>query len=290
MMIYVGIGFILCKKNLITESGIKSFVGLLLYTILPCAIINSFWRDSSSEQTIQMLLVFALSVGLLAISILLSHLFFRKKPIDDFSAAFSNAGFMGVPLISATLGEDKVFYIAWIVAMINIMQWVYGQRLLKKTETKLRVKDVLLTPFTVALLIGIALYLSPLKPPELIKNCISTIASCNSPIAMIILGYYLCRVPLKSVFTTKSAYFTSAVRLLIIPVVSLLFLAIIPGCGIEIKMALLVAACTPVGSNVAVYAQKLDLDYSRSVILVCQSTLFCIITIPLVILLSTVVF
>lgn len=67
MMIFIGIGYILCKKNLITESGIKSFVNLLLYIILPCAIINSFWRDSSPEQTRQMLLAFALSIGLMAI-------------------------------------------------------------------------------------------------------------------------------------------------------------------------------------------------------------------------------
>lgn len=290
MMIYICIGFILCRKKLLSESGTKAFVNLLLYIILPCAIVSSFWRESDREQTAQMLLSFAVSAGLVAISVVLSHLFFKTRPISNFSAAFCNVGFMGVPLISMTLGADSVFYIAGIVAIMNIMQWVYGQRLLSGTGTPLRVRDLLLTPCTLALLIGLAVYFSPVKPPALIKDCISAIAGCNSPIAMIILGSYLCKVPLRSIFTTGSAYLTSAVRLIVIPLVSLLFLALVPNCPAEMKMALLIAACTPVGSNVAVYAQKLDLDYSGSVVLICQSTILCVVTMPAVILLSSLFF
>ena len=48
------------------------------------------------------------------------------------------------------------------------------------------------------------------------------------------------------------------------------------------KQALLIAACTPIGSNVAVYAQKLDRDYTYAVQLVCLSTLLSIISMPLI--------
>lgn len=37
---------------------------------------------------------------------------------------------MGVPLITAVLGEHAVFYTAGMVALLNVFQWTYEQRLL----------------------------------------------------------------------------------------------------------------------------------------------------------------
>lgn len=290
MAIYVLIGYILSKTKLMSEEGTKSFANLLIYLILPCAIISSFCREATSEQTVKMLISLGLSVGLIVISVVISHFLFKKKPVDNFSSCFSNVGFMGIPLITATLGGESVFYIAGLVAMMNMMQWIYGQRLLSKEQTKLNVKTLLLNPLSVAFILGLILYFVPFSLPEQVMTCVKAIAGCNSPIAMIILGCYLSKVPFKTIFTSGSAYIATFSRLLLIPVVTALFLAVIPGVDENIRMAMLISACTPVGTNVAVYAQKLGQDYSRAVVLICQSTIFCVVTMPLVILLSAVLF
>ncbi len=53
-------------------------------------------------------------------------------------------------------------------------------------------------------------------------------------------------------------------------------------------MALLLAAACPVGSNVAVYAQLHGKNSSYAVETVVMSTLFSIVTIPLVVFLASV--
>ena len=44
----------------------------------------------------------------------------------------------------------------------------------------------------------------------------------------------------------------------------------------------LIAAATPVGTSTAIFAQKFGQDYERAVCMVCLSTLFSIITMPVV--------
>ena len=62
----------------------------------------------------------------------------------------------------------------------------------------------------------------------------------------------------------------------------LLLLCLVPESWHDMKLALLLAAACPVGSNVAVYAQLHGKDYPYAVETVIISTLLSIVTIPLV--------
>ena len=55
------------------------------------------------------------------------------------------------------------------------------------------------------------------------------------------------------------------------------------------KMALLIVAACPTGSNVAVYAQLYDSDYSYAVETVIISTLLSIVTLPLIVQLAELI-
>ena len=104
----------------------------------------------------------------------------------------------------------------------------------------------------------------------------------NAPIAMIVLGIYLARTKILELFTTRRLYLVSGVRLLLIPVVTLLIFAVLP-VPYMIKITMLIAGAAPVGANVAVYAQLYDEDYAYACQTVTQSTLFSILTLPVVI-------
>ena len=84
-------------------------------------------------------------------------------------------------------------------------------------------------------------------------------------------------------FRRKANYAVSAVRLLVVPLTSVLLLALLPQSMHSMKMALLLAIACPVGSNVAVYAQLYDRDYPYAVETVVISTLFSLLSIPLVV-------
>lgn len=224
------------------------------------------------------------SVFLIALSMGLSRLFLRRSPIEEFSASFCNAGFMGIPLIAMALGDGGIICIAPFVALLNILQWTYGQNLLLG-KRQFSFKMLFLNPLVLALIAGVALYTLALMPPALLRKPIASLAACNAPIAMIILGYYLAELPLRQVFMKKSAWRVSLLRLVVIPLASVLCVAWLPFLKNEAKTALVIAASAPVGINVAVYAELLDCDYQEAVILICHSSILSMITMPLVLLL-----
>lgn len=290
MFLYMAVGFGLFRARLITKEGSASMAHLLLYVVLPSVLIRSFQVDYSPEKARELLISIAVGALLLLAAMLLAHLLLRKNAIDDFGAAFSNAGFMGFPLITALLGADAVFYAAGFVAMLNALQWTYGQYLLSGARADLSLKKIFGSPLVLSLLLGLALFFLRVKLPPLLGSAVSALSGMNAPLAMVILGVYLAQMDVKKALGSREIYLASAVRLILIPLVSwaLLYL-LFPGLSYAMKTAIYIAAMAPVGSNVAVYAQKQGKDYSYAVGLVCISTVLSIVTMPLLILLADIV-
>ena len=91
MFLYMVVGFMLFRRNLITKEGSKSLAHLLLYVILPCVIIRSFLIEKNAENVQMILWSFAGAILVLAIAMAVAFLFFRKRPVDQFGASCSNA-------------------------------------------------------------------------------------------------------------------------------------------------------------------------------------------------------
>ena len=278
MLLFMSCGFILSWKKLITEAGSKALATLLIYLVIPAVVIRSFLTEQTPEKTTALLISIALAVACLAISILISRLLFNKRPIDEFGAEFSNAGFLGVPLISATMGAEYVFYVAVFVALMNIMQWAYGQKRLGMEFKSW--KPMLLNPLVCSLVIGLLLYFIQIPLPSIVTDSISAVTACNSPLAMILLGVYLGQTSPAHVFATRSVWETCLVRVLLVPVATLLLLTLIP-VDANLRLAIFFVAIAPIGSNVSIYAQRANLDHRCATGAVCLSTLLAMVTIPL---------
>ena len=69
----------------------------------------------------------------------------------------------------------------------------------------------------------------------------------------------------------------------------LALLSLLPAAYMEMKMAILIAAACPVGSNVAVYAHLHDRNYPYAVETVVISTILSLISIPLLVALAQMV-
>ena len=231
------------------------------------------------------------------VSILVSRLFFSNKGIEEFASSFCNVGFFDVPLMQATpLGSDGVFYIATVLAFINIGQWTYGVMRItgKPVKEVFSPKKLLLSPFVIATGIGIVLFLTGFGvkmsqieiTKKLVIGVIDGLSVVNTPFAMIIMGVHLAQTDFKSLLTSTSIYMVSLVRLVVIPITLLLVLWAVPSRLLSIKKAVFISDICPVGSNVAVYAELHGKDYSHAVKTVTASTLFSIITTPIFIMLA----
>ena len=284
MFLYMAIGGLLFQKGLITKEGSKSLANLLLYVVLPCVVVKSFCVARTPERTSGLLVSFLAALGILLLAMAVSHLLFQKNPIDDFGAAFSNAGFMGFPLVAAVQGSEAIFYAAGFVALLNALQWTYGQSLLSGDPSYRSLKAVLKNPLVLSLLAGMAIFCLEIPVPAIASDLLAALAALNAPLAMVILGVYLAQTDPKTLFNDPHLYVVAAARLVLIPLLTILVLKLLPAQYAAIATTLVIVAAAPIGSNVAVYAQKLGKDYAYAVRGVCLSTLLSAITMPLLML------
>ncbi len=282
MFLLAGVGYCLFRSGKITPEGNKVLGNLLIHIALPCVIINSFIVERTVERMIGLLVSALGAAVILTISILCSRIFFKKDPIGHFAAAFSNPGFFGIPLILSSIGNDGVFYVAAFIAFLNLLQWTYGVAVMTGKKGTLSLKAVLKAPFMIAIIIGLLLFFTAIPLPGIITKTLGYIKELNTPLAMFTVGVYLAQTSIRKMFVRKSLYAISAVRLLVVPIIVLLLMCLVPESWHDMKLALLLAAACPVGSNVAVYAQLHGKDYPYAVETVIISTLLSIITIPVI--------
>lgn len=283
MLLLAGVGFILFKTGKISQEGSKSLGNILICAVLPCVIVKGFLVERTPERTTGLLISLGAAAVLLGVSVLISRLFFRRDTIAAFGAAFSNPGFFGIPLITAALGSENVFYIAAFIGLLNLLQWTYGVSLMTGKRGALRFSALIRAPFLIAIVIGLILFFTAPPLPSLLTDALGSIAGLNTPLAMFTVGVYLAQANFKQMFTRGRLYAVSAVRLLIIPAVCLLLLWPIPTAWQPVKTALLIAAACPVGSNIAVYAHLHGKDSAYAAQSVVVSTLFSVITLPLLV-------
>lgn len=282
MFLYMGIGYVLKKGKLITDEGARSLSNLLLYVILPSTILYSFSGSTGSRNILPVLYSVVLGAVLLLLSMLLARLFFPHNAVLDFSAAFSNAGFIGIPLIGEVLGTDAVIYAAGMIAILNVLQWTYGQWLLSGDRKEVSAGAVLKNPLLISFVIGLVIFIAGIPLPSVITKALSGLNGMCAPVAMIILGIYLSEIRLREILTDAGGWKCSLVRLLVIPTAAAAILRILCPEDPMIGRSLMLAASAPVGANVAVYAKKLNQDYTLSVRVICLSTVLSIVTIPAV--------
>ena len=291
MFLLAGIGFLLFRCGKITKEGSRTIGNILIYVSLPAVIINGFLVERTAGHVSGLLWSAAVSFVLLLMSVLVSHLVFRKDPIGAFASSFSNPGFFGIPLVIAALGEGAVFYAAPFIALLNIGQWTYGVSRLNGQPVLqgLQPKKLIRAPFVIALLTGIVLFALQPPLPEILRGGLRAVAGLNTPLAMFTVGIYLAQTDLPGMLKHKSLGLISAVRLLAVPLIALLLLALLPESMHEMRTVLLICAACPVGSNVAVYAQLYGKDYPYAVETVVLSTVLSLASIPLVMYLSSLV-
>lgn len=312
MILLAAVGYVMHRCGKISLEGSKTLGNILLYLSLPCVIINSFLVERTPERVTGLFVSALMAACVLALSMLLSRLILGRHAIDNFAGSFANPGFFGVPLIVASVGEGGVFYIAAFIAFLNLLQWTYGVSLLKSSgqdgllpkrrETKPSSQTspgkqaaalgarLMKAPFMIAILTGAFFFLTGVPMPAVLGKCITNIAGLNTSLAMFTIGIYMAQADIPKMFLKPRLYLVSLVRMVIIPAVTVILLLTLPASMRDLKLAVLIAAACPVGSNVAVYAQLHGRNYGYAVETVVISTLFSIVTLPLVVGLAGILF
>ena len=282
MFLLMGIGYLLVRRGLLSDQGTADVGKLLTNVVIPLVLINNLWVERSAQRSQILLVSTGLALVLLLISVAISGLFFRRDGVSAFSAAFSNAGFIGIPLVTGVLGGEAVFGISTMIVLIGVFQYTTGLVMITGDRTRMRPGAIVHNAVVLSVLFGVALYLLGLPKPSLVASVLSSISGLNTPLAMFLLGGYLAQTNLCKVFAVPSNYMVAFVRLLLIPALGTVVLRLIPAGDISLKLALMITAACPAGSLGAIFARQYGGDFERATGQVCISTIFCLITLPVV--------
>lgn len=282
MFLLAGIGALMFRSGKISLEGSKSIGSILVNLSLPAVIINGFLVERTSERITGLLLSALLAAVTLALAILAAWVCFRKDPMAQFAAAFSNPGFFGIPIILSCLDNGAIFYIAAYVAFLNLLQWSYGVSLLTGATENITPKRLLTAPFVIAIEIGAFFFLTGFPVPGILAKAVTHLANLNTPLAMFATGVYLAQTDPKKMVRKAVLYKISVVKLLVVPLLAMVMLALLPKAYFDLKLTLLIAAACPTGTNIAVYAQLHDRDFGYAVETVAVTTILSLLTLPLV--------
>ena len=291
MFVLMAIGFVAYRKQILSNQGTKDIGKLLLNVAIPMIVISNFCVEKSAEKTAELFESALLSFLCMVLSVAFAYLVYHKKDrIAEFSAAFSNAGFIGIPLVQAIFGSGAVFYISVMIVLINVLQWTYGVYTITDDKSVMDFKKIMKNPLILSVGIGIVIYFLNIRLPKIAMDIISSISAINTPLAMIVSGVYLAQSDLLNAMRKKDAWLLSLSRLIVIPLIVMLVFRFLPFGSTAMKLSILLAGACPVGSNVAVFAQQYDKDYRKGVEYVCVSTLLSILALPLVIFVANLLF
>ena len=284
LFLYMLIGWICRKTDLVKAAAQPSFTNFLLYVSIPCMVFQSF----DMEFTMETLYRGASVLTIATISALVSLVFGRyaynwcnprEKCIMKYGTLVSNSGFAGLPVIQDAYGQDGLFLGSLFIIPNRIMMWSAGISLFTDAPLKQRIKNVMLNPGIIAVELGVLRMLFQPAIPQQLNKALSALGAMSTPLGMVIIGMILSGVSPRTVLD-KKAFILVAVRQFLFPLGTLAILRLLGTDLLTLQISVVLTGM-PVGSSTAFLADKYGADAVFASKCVFISTLTSRITSPI---------
>jgi hypothetical protein len=189
---------------------------------------------------------------------------------------------MGLPLITSALGSEATILCVMSLVVFNVANWTYGVVLMGE---KMSLRQALLNPGVIGLVIGLALFLLRISLPSPVLNAVNYMGDLNTPLAMVVIGGQMAGADLAATFRQVRLYFAAAVKLLAMPVLTMLVL--LPfHLDDQLYLTVVILSGCPSAGATSMFAQMCGRDTASAAQLVTLSTLISVVTLPLMTLLA----
>ena len=302
-------GIILRKRKMLPDSAVAALVAVLVYVSQPVLTVSGFMEkdyDPSLLPNMAIVLLGSFVVHLAAY--LVARLAFKAvrgdeetdkaKRASTICTFMGNVGFMGIPVVKALFpnNPEMLIYVAIINVSFNVISWTLGVYTITGDKSNVSVRRAFLNPPTVALVAALPLFFFKAYIPAAvftpIQSCANYLAGMTLPLSMIILGIRLAEIPFGSLFTSPVAYVSSALKLVVVPLVSFALLypihALFPQTDNGVIISIYIAMAMPSAALTLSFAEMFDGDRETAVKTSVITTALSVITIPLLMLLCAV--
>lgn len=290
LFIIMLLGYIVYKLKIVDDAFVKKFTKLVLDVTLPAMILASVLKLTERQPVTDVLICLASAValiavilpaigGLLAVTVRAEP---RTRGLYTFMNTFSNVGFMGFPVIKALCGDVGLFYAAIFNLVFNMAVYSLGVWLMNRGRRNVVrfSPKMLLTPGTFVATLSLVIYFLDIHPPEVITGTIDTVGAMTSPAAMLIIGFSLARIDIKSVFTEWRLYPWTILKQVGVPLLLWYPLTWVIKNPMLLSVTYLMTSM-PVANTSVLFATTYDGDVDLAAKGVFITTLFSLITVPL---------
>ena len=283
------IGYLCAKTNFAGREFTKDASKMVINVFMSATIINSVLVSDarlSGGELLQVMLVLCMSMGvcwiLAAISCRLVGLG-DKAPLFELLIGVMNNMFIALPVVETLFGSQAVFYCSLSCIPFNVLLYTFGIYRLQGGEGKgsVRLKDIFSVPLLATLLALVIFLLHPPVPP-VVKELTSTMAAATMPLSMIVIGSSLGSVSLLDAFKKGKLYLMCAIRLLLCPLLVWLLAGLMTD-DLMLRVTATIIAAAPSGVIVSVLAIQYDRDAVFTSEGILLSTVFSMLTIPLIV-------
>ena len=289
MFILILVGAVCFKLKLLSKETVSQISGFVLKVVNPIVILMAYQREFRADLVRNLGFTFLLSVTAYIIAMLTAYLCIRNKEgretvIERFSCIYSNCGFMGIPLVQAMFDYEGVFYLTAFLTVFNALVWSHGVMQMSGEKSLKSLGKVLRSPAIIAIFLGMILFFARITLPEVLAETLEEIGSLNTPLAMVVAGATIIQTDLLKVFQKPRVFYICFLKLLLIPVLTILAFKLFPF-EKTVEMTVLAAAAAP---SAAICTMQC-LNYHRNAAYASElfgvTTLFSIGTMPLMMIL-----
>jgi malate permease and related proteins len=286
----MGLGFLCARVGILNPERDRGVAALLVKVTLPALIFSAMIRPYESEMLPRVLTLIGVSFAVYAVCILIALAATRvmggpekRRGVYRYALVFSNAGFMGFPVLESLFGGNSVFFgsvynIAFQVLAFSVGVIMLGWEARKGKRGRLL---AFINPNTVSALAGLAFFLLRIDLPEALHSAITRVGDMTTPLSMMFIGSLLSRSSPSGLLKDWRLWAVSVFRVAAAPI--LVFAALkllIHDPGFPIHVPVMIAAM-PAAANTAILAEESGGDAQAASMLVTMSTIISLLTIPL---------
>ena len=282
MLLLIALGVFLSRRGALTERGASEITSLLIKVVTPCLIIHSLISSEGDLSPLDLLLCVGVSSLSFLLAIGLAFLSFRREPDERrkvlrFAAIFSNAGFMGLPLVQGIVGGQGVVFGSLFVVTFNLFCWTLGYGMM--SGGKMDLKSALLNPGVLGLAVGLPLFFLKLPLPLFLTEAVGSLAQLNTPLAMLVIGSYVAKVDLRAALGDRRVYWMCFLRLIAAPALYFGALLLLRPQR-DLFLSTLIQASAPVAANCVLFSVEYGGDADLAAQCVAVSTVLSVLSIP----------
>ena len=229
LFILLFLGYFLYKIHIIDNTFNNNLNKLVLYVTIPCMVVGNSLSITKYASLSTVGHVFLIAIATFLLLPVAGYVIAKilKVPKQDmglyvFMTTFSNIGFIGFPVMKSIFGNASIFYTTVFNMVFNISVYTYGLYIINMgSEAKIDVTwQKILSPATYSCLFALIIYLVHIHLPHIITHTLTTVGDITTPLAMMIIGATLARIPFKTVFDELRLYPYTILKQLVLPIIA----------------------------------------------------------------------